>query len=469
MGVENRLRDGVRLIRLDEETLVVEPDAGVLIRLPSSNDDEVEARALRILQLDGGAEPLDRRSLLQAAGTLGVAAILLPAASAAASRVTFTSATGTVAALDANIFDGYSGSVNDIALRDDGSILVVGGFGKVGATFLANVALLSSTGALDDGFAEGYDAYNNVESDGALAVLDTGSRILVGASYTSLLDLNTGVTADLRFPLHAVTEAGAATAVLSAGTAEPSTRAQCLAQDGLGRVLVGGAFANIGGVAQAAIARIHPNGVVDTSFAPALEPWSDVRALAVSTHDGTIVIGGFFSMTVGGVTRSNAARLFANGGLDPSFDPDVDGNVEAVAFDADRGILLGGTFWNVGSSATPTERRSLARFEADGTFDATFDAEIVDGAVLAIAVQSDEGIVIGGTFTELGGVGGFTASSRYGLARLESNGALDTTLPNLGIDGDVRVIRVEDSGDLLIGGTFTRVGGEPRTYLARIT
>lgn len=460
------LRSDVTRTDVAGEALILDPAAGVLVRLPTprATDDATLAE----LGLVAGASPLARRDLLRVAGLLGVAVVALPDAAAAVSLTPFTASTGTVEAFDANIFDS-EGSVKDIVVRSDGSILVVGDFGRIGDTYLANVALLDADGALDGTFAATYsDLYT--ASGGARTALDADGTLLIGTDYSDLLDLSTNTIVEFGHPLFAVTAGGTASAFVANGVGEDFTSVSALAEDATGRVLVGGAFENIGGVEQRSLARLHPNGAVDTSFRPELDLNADVRAIAVAPADGRILIGGSFTQ-VGGVTRYYAARLHTNGALDTDFDPDLDGNVEVIALDGGGGVLLGGSFSLVGwSGESAVDRIALARFHANGDLDTDFDARIVGFAtVQAIAVQPDGRIVIGGDFAELGGVGGFDAIGRSGLARLHANGDVDETLANVALDADVRAVVVEESGSLLIGGAFTSVGGEPRTYLARIT
>ncbi|HKP69673.1 MAG TPA: FG-GAP-like repeat-containing protein, partial [Pyrinomonadaceae bacterium] len=80
-----------------------------------------------------------------------------------------------------------------------------------------------------------------------------------------------------------------------------------------------------------------------------------------------------------------------------------------------------------------------------------------------VALQSDGKILIGGSFS------GVNGSGRSGIARLESNGALDATfIPALGGTAAVKAIVVEANGKIVIGGTFTGVNGDPRNNLARV-
>ncbi|MBU1878290.1 MAG: delta-60 repeat domain-containing protein, partial [Chloroflexi bacterium] len=76
-----------------------------------------------------------------------------------------------------------------------------------------------------------------------------------------------------------------------------------------GKVLVGGNFTTMNTLAYNRIARLHADGAVDTSFDPGTGADNRVRAVAVQT-DGKILIGGSFA-TVDGVARNCIARLNA--------------------------------------------------------------------------------------------------------------------------------------------------------------
>src|SRR5712692_297113 len=81
--------------------------------------------------------------------------------------------------------------------------------------------------------------------------------------------------------------------------------------------------------------------------------------------------------------------------------------------------------------------------------------------VLALAVQADGKILVGGGFTTLGG------QTRNYLARLNADGTLDAGF-DPGANINVNSLVAQDDGKILVGGSFTTLGGEPRTNLARL-
>src|SRR6266705_1277519 len=151
------------------------------------------------------------------------------------------------------------------------------------------------------------------------------------------------------------------------------------------------------------------------------------------------------------------------------FDPGANGSVFAVAVQADGKILLGGSFTMLGGGGTGTTTRNrIARLNPDGSLDTSFDPG-ANSTVTAIAVQSDGKIVVGGNFTMLGGGGTGTAALNK-IGRLNQNGGLDPSFdPGLGADSAVKAIAVQADGKILVGGFFLTLGGQTRHKIARLS
>ena len=88
--------------------------------------------------------------------------------------------------------------------------------------------------------------------------------------------------------------------------------------------------------------------------------------------DGKIIIGGDFN-GVGGKYRDGLARINPDGSLDTSFLGGVDGIVRSVAVQADGKILVGGTFGQCQGFACT----SLARVTPGSFLDTTFKPMLV--------------------------------------------------------------------------------------------
>src|SRR5207244_9188376 len=89
--------------------------------------------------------------------------------------------------------------------------------------------------------------------------------------------------------------------------------------------------------------------------------------VAVTQSDGKILIGGDFTTFSpnGGVavTRNHIARLNPNGTLDTAFDPNANQTVDSIAVQADGKILAGGQFCGLNSIGGQT-RNFIARLDA---------------------------------------------------------------------------------------------------------
>ena len=110
------------------------------------------------------------------------------------------------------------------------------------------------------------------------------------------------------------------------------------------------------------------------------------NTIAIQTN-GKILLGGSFT-TVNGVSRSYLARLNADGSVDNGFltNSYPDGTITCVALQADGSILLGGNFGNVWVGGTPTLRNRIARLNADGTLDPSFNPNL-NSTVNSIAAR----------------------------------------------------------------------------------
>src|SRR5437870_2647293 len=132
------------------------------------------------------------------------------------------------------------------------------------------------------------------------------------------------------------------------------------------------------------------------------------------------------------------------------FDPGADRNVKALAVQPDGKIIVGGTFSTLGGGGTgTTTRKHIGRLTPDGSVDTIFNPganDIVD----ALAIQADGKILVGGAFTTLGGAG---TTVRNHIARLNSNGTPDTSF-DPGADNNVLALAVQPDGKILLGGDF---------------
>ena len=144
------------------------------------------------------------------------------------------------------------------------------------------------------------------------------------------------------------------------------------------------------------------------------------------------------------------------------FNPSANDEILAMTVQPDGKILVGGYFFSFAGqpSIGGQPRNRIARLNSDSTADSTFNPNAND-LVRAFAIQPDGKIIVGGNFTQMGG------QTRNRLARLNSDGTLDTAFnPNAG--EQVTTLAIQADGKILVGGRFTAIGGQPRNRIARL-
>jgi uncharacterized delta-60 repeat protein len=204
--------------------------------------------------------------------------------------------------------------------------------------------------------------------------------------------------------------------------------------------------------------------VHDVSFAPTIN--GSVNFVEI-LGNGKILIAGDFT-SVNGVARIKMARLNPDGSLDASFDANsttiINSSQNAVIFSMevlpDGKILLAGYF----GSGQPLEYiRSVARLNADGTFDSTLTSipQIKSGSNLHVkkAEQLPNGkILICGNFTMPNG------NQQPKLARYNFNGTYDSTFTTA-MTNDCQDVEAQPDGKYLVAGYYSTVN--PNAGLTR--
>ncbi len=186
-------------------------------------------------------------------------------------------------------------------------------------------------------------------------------------------------------------------------------------------------------------------------------PNGEVYAIA-NDADGNVYLGGTFT-TVGPYTGHGAPLSPTTGKTDGAY-PRVDGIVSAAASDGAGGYYIGGSFTTVGGES----RSGLAHILANGTVDPDWHPD-TNGGVSAIAVAADT-VYVGGQFTQIDDGSG--AQTRYRLAAIGTDGTLsDTWTLDTDNSGSVYTLAVLGS-TVYVGGDFTTIGGTARSRLAAI-
>jgi uncharacterized delta-60 repeat protein len=218
------------------------------------------------------------------------------------------------------------------------------------------------------------------------------------------------------------------------------------------------------GLNDIAVVRLDGSGELDTSFSPGGTDGSGITVFGIGTQDDAAVAVAEQpdgDLVLAGRTTSNAgdmlaARLLAEGSLDPTFAPGgADGNgIGSYDFVAGEDMAndlavsgVDGTIVLAGFAKTgANDDIGILRLTPTGALDATFAPGGADGngrgrytlaahgeAAMGVLLQDADKILVGG-FVSMDGV---TVDLMF--ARVDSAGTLDPTFAPGGADGDGRL------------------------------
>ncbi|HOW64380.1 MAG TPA: immunoglobulin domain-containing protein [Verrucomicrobiota bacterium] len=357
---------------------------------------------------------------------------------------------GTVdAALNSNVV----GSVYALAAQDDGRMMIGGSFTRVGLTLRNRIARLHPNGSLDLTFGAIGNAPLPLAAQEvrALAIQPDG-KILVGGDFVRFNNVACG-------RLVRIHPDGSLDPSFQLGTGADNRIRQIRLQPD-GKILTSGWFTRFNDVSRPGIARLHPDGRLDTAFAPTISG-SGVDTVAIQP-DGRFVIAGSFTMA-NGQPRSSIARFNANGSLDSTYARSSSatlGWINHIHLDPLGRALVGGMFATIDGLS----QSRIARLQTDGRADLSWRIPGgADNTVWTIAVDDAEGVLIGGDFHRVGG------TTRHGLARLQSDGSVDAQFAaHSGANASVAAMEISQDGSIWIGGDFTTVEGVSSRGVARI-
>lgn len=282
-------------------------------------------------------------------------------------------------------------------------------------------------------------------------------------------------------------------------------RVNAMAEASDGRIAVGGAFDNCGGVAANNVAIFDPasSGWSAAGGGITAPPESFAEVYALTWFNGELVAGGEFTHAGGNVAHdlarwdgshwsgfgltglgtttyslaANASYLYAGGGFETIGGAIVrgfarwDGNTWSSVGSSTqnfsggvRTILLDGSDVYVGGSfaggASGTANR-VARW--NGTTWSTLGSGStngVGGSVNALAIYGSD-LYVAGQFTLAGGLPARNIARWNGVGWSSLDG-----IGGNGVNSQVRALQISD-GQLVVGGYFTQAGGGPALHLAR--
>ena len=279
---------------------------------------------------------------------------------------------------------GADALVASVACLPDGKIMLGGSFTNLNGLPYNRLGKLLPSGLPDAGFSQGagFNAAVNAIS------LQENGRTLAAGGFTlpveGLIQVQPGGSVDHSFDP-------------GLGSDGP---VHCVLANG-GQVLIGGAFSAFNGFPRSRVARLNADGGVDLGFIPAAITNGSVYCLDVQP-DGRVLIGGDF-FTTAGTNRVGLARLNPDGSLDSTFDvgPGANAPVFALAVQDTGKIIAAGSFTSINN----TNWNRFARLRANGSLDLGFDPGTgANSTVYAVALLPDGNFLIGGDFTVVNGL-----------------------------------------------------------------
>ncbi|MEN9323631.1 MAG: hypothetical protein RL699_1411 [Bacteroidota bacterium] len=342
---------------------------------------------------------------------------------------------------------GANGTIRAMQTQTNGKILLAGDFTEYNGYHSPGIVRINPNGDVDYSFQSPfyYVNTNNFTSIKDIAIQSNGQIIVAGRLFDTDLAVPTFIK---RLDPNGFIDV----------TFTPPTSANNIIYavdiQSDGKII-------FGGWCTPKLSRLNTDGTIDTLFNIGTGPNNYVYEIKQQT-DGKILIGGAFT-SYNGINSSNIARININGVFDTSFTGTGSGKINTIVPQTDGKYIIAGNFATYNSVAT----RCLARINSNGTIDQSFSPISTNSGngiivISAISVQSDGKIIIGGEFTNINGI------SRNNIARLNSDGSLDSTFQIGGANDVVNASIVQSDGKILIGGNFNAYNSTGRNRAARL-
>ena len=389
-----------------------------------------------------------------------------------------------------------------LEIEADGSVLASGFFDKFNDVEAAGFIRLTPVGARDSNFMS-----HGLRDTGTMGELTYDRTALIltiqsaaGFIYVGGIFNRVGSAAGpVREGFARLLETGALDTsylhqTMGTNNARPSS---ILLRPELGQVVVAGRFGSIGASPVPGIAQLSSSGILDSGFNFNLQQGiGGMPSTITLLDDGKMLVGGFFN-SVNGLPQPAFVRLQKDGALDPGFSigsgflsnpgngADFASSPQAVAIQQDGRIVVAVPHFG---KIQGLERNSLARLNADGSVDPSFDVdtglvyEFVRGQARGIALWSDKGsaavpalqkVIVVGSFTHIVQCG--ITHAHAGILRLNEDGTLDSTFnPGAGFTNPInrhafmRHVAVQPDGKILVAGDPVAYNGIPVSRLVRL-
>jgi glucose/arabinose dehydrogenase len=178
----------------------------------------------------------------------------------------------------------------------------------------------------------------------------------------------------------------------------------------------------------------------------------NVGAMAAQANEAIVIGGGF--TTAGGIASTNIALYDPDSGWN-DFGNGTNGDIKSIAIDNEGKVYVGGDF----SQIAGIQANSIAVW--NGSWSPL--GQGTNGPVSSIGIAADDKVYVGGTFEMAGG----TAVNN--IALWEDGSWIPLTDGGTGTPGtnnEVRAISMDENGQVYIGGNFDSAGGKTAPRIA---
>lgn len=350
---------------------------------------------------------------------------------------------------------GFDDDVNAIALQTDGKIILGGNFTTYDSVIANRIIRLNEDGTKDDSFITGTGfSKNGVE----VIKIDGNGDVMVGGSFTGFY--NDKPTTRLIF----LNSDGIAKSNFDIGSGPASASIFALEFDEEGSCFAGGSFSVFNDQNQGKLVKISNEGEHDIAYLASGIGFDNTVLNILPLPNKKILIGGNFKK-FNGASVSKIACLLENGSLDTSFNLGNSGAnnfVKTTILQTDQKIILGGSFTKFNDLLNNRIVRIFQNGEIDNSF---YAGDGFNGQVYALAIQSDQKIIVGGAFSKYNG----SAVNANKIVRLLSDGSKDSDFNiGSGADNTIESIVLQADGKILVGGHFKNFNGIPFAGLVRL-
>ena len=382
-----------------------------------------------------------------------------------------------------------------IVVLPNNQLIIGGDFTTYNGVTANRLVKLNSHGTLDNSFDIGSGFNGTVD---AIAVQNDG-KILVGGRFTEfngftrnrLVRLNTNGTIDLTFNIGTGFSENVYQNVFC------NIGAICVQNDG--KILVGGYFSAYNGAFRNSILRLNPDGSLDTTFNPGtgimmqINPSAgtvsvgDVYCISVQS-DGKIIVSGFINY-FNNIAVSDIIRLNSNGTIDNSFSAPINlawGGVYDFKILTNNKIIVVGALGCCG----PYPIAYLLN-QNDGTVDNAFASNVqINGDSQSVVALPNGKFIIGGSWMNdncndpsyngcMGGVGLWAIQTgdyplymyynHQNFICINTDGTIDNTFnPGLAFNGPVNSLGLQSDGKIIAGGAFSTFNSNNSNNIIRL-